>query len=281
MEATSSVLPAVIPPVGDDFLDCFGTAPGTTTVISPAAVPGKEVIATYDMTTGTITYHEDVMQGTEEWLALRRGVLTASEMKLIVTPGLKIADNDKGRAHVFEIAAQRVTENVEPHYVGDDMLRGHDDECDAVCKYITEIAPVQIAGFITNDSLGFTIGYSPDGLVGDEGLIECKSRRQKYQFQTAIECVKSNTIPAEYMIQIQTGLLVTGRKWCDFLSYCGGMHMIVIRVYPDFRIQAAIVAAARAFETKVQNMVDDYYALIESPDTLMFPTERRVELEIH
>ena len=198
-------------------------------------------------TRSSITYHDNVTQGSDEWLALRCGLLTASEMKLILTPTLKIASNDKERAHVYELLAQRITRYVEPHYIGDDMLRGQEDQFLASASYSREYAPVQDVGFVTNDEWGFTIGYSPDGLVGDDGLIEAKSRRQKYQFQTIIECVENQTIPDEYVLQVQTGLLVTKRKWCDFISYCGGAHMVTIRVYPDPIIQEAIIAAATGF----------------------------------
>ena len=58
---------------------------------------------------------------------------------------------------------------------------------------------------------------------------------------------ENRAIPDEYVIQVQTGLLVTKRKWCDFISYCGGAHMLTIRAYPDPKIQDAIVAAANAF----------------------------------
>lgn len=220
-------------------------------------------------------YHDDVVQGSDEWLELRRGILTASEMKLIITPTLKVAANDKSTAHVYEIAAQRITGHVEPCYISDDMMRGYDDEIMARNLYSEKYAPVAEVGFITSDRFGFTIGYSPDGLVGDDGLIECKSRRQKYQIQTIIECVESGVIPTDYIIQIQTGLLVSGRKWCDFISYCGGLEMPTIRVLPDEAMQAAIVAAATAFEAKVQAVVDKYHAIKKTPARLI-PTERVV-----
>ena len=226
-----------------------------------------------------IVYHRDVIQGGDEWLGLRRGLLTASEMKLVITPSLKVAENDKEKAHVYEIAAQRITGYVEPHYISDDMLRGQNDEIDARFMYDAHFAPVQEVGFVTNDELGFLIGYSPDGLVGDDGLIECKSRRQKSQLQTIVECVPANTIPPDFMIQIQTGLMVTRRKWCDFVTYCGGMEMAVIRVFPDEKIQAAIVAAAKVFEKKVQEKVDKYKEILDS-NARLIPTERKVEQEI-
>ncbi len=223
--------------------------------------------------------YRDIIQGSDEWLELRRGILTASEMKLILTPTLKMASNDKERAHVYEIAAQRITKFLEPHYVSDDMLRGKFDEVEARVIYSDNFAPVEDVGFITNDKFGFVIGYSPDGMVGADGLIECKSRRQKYQLQTIVECVPGDEIPADYMIQIQTGLLVSERSWCDFITYCGGMEMAVVRVYPDTKIQAAIWTAAEAFESSVQDKIQKYASVVASGARLV-PTERKIEQEI-
>ena len=165
----------------------------------------------------TITYHPAMIQGSEEWIAARCGMLTASEMGRIITPStLKPARNDKASSHLYELLAQRITGHVEPHYISDDMLRGQEDEIVARQLYAEHFAPVQDCGFVTNNEWGFTLGYSPDGLVGDDGLIECKSRRQKFQVETII----SAEVPQEYRIQIQTALLVTDRQWCDFVSCC-------------------------------------------------------------
>jgi hypothetical protein len=112
------------------------------------------------------------------------------------------------------LLGQRITGYTEPRYISDDMLRGHDDEIEARIRYAEHFAPVTECGFVTNDDHGFVIGYSPDGLVDDDGLIECKSRRQKFQ----VETILADKVPEEYMLQIQTGLLVTGRKWLDFVS---------------------------------------------------------------
>ena len=222
-----------------------------------------------------ITYHPDLEQGTPEWLEMRRGLLTASEVNLILTPTLKVAKNDKTRQHVYELAAQRITEYVEPTYIGDDMLRGWEDEVRARDLYSAKYAPVTECGFVTNDAWGFTIGYSPDGLVGDDGLIEIKSRRQKFQVQTIIE----GTTPDDYILQVQTGLLVTGRKWLDFISYSGGIPMFVTRVYPDPVIQDAIVNAAGEFEDKVVEAVYTYWDNVRTHG--YHATERVVEQEMY
>lgn len=224
-------------------------------------------------------YFPNVVQGSDEWLQMRCGLLTASEMKLIVTPTLKPASNDKERAHLYELLAQRITSYVEPHYVSDDMLRGQADEIEARALYAKRHAPVQDIGFVTNDKWGFTIGYSPDALVGDDGLIECKSRRQKYQIQTIVENIgddRGETIPADYIIQVQTGLMVAERQWCDFISYSGGLPMAVVRVFPDPKIQVAIVEAAAAFEARLAAKL----ATFSRAAIGLLPTERRIEQEM-
>ncbi len=222
-----------------------------------------------------IRYHFDIEQGSEEWHALRCGILTASEMKFIVKPTLKPASNDKERAHLFELLGQRITQHTEPRYISDDMLRGHEDEIEARIRYAENFAPVTECGFVTNDDHGFVIGYSPDCLVDDDGLIECKSRRQKYQ----VETILADKVPEEYMLQIQTGLLVTGRKWLDFVSYCAGLPMFVKRVFPDARYQDAIIAAATDFERRLQEAQQKYADWLDR-QPVVINTVRTIQEEI-
>ena len=217
--------------------------------------------------------YNDIVQGTDEWLQLRLGILTASALHLLLTPTLKTADNDRSRSYIWELAAQRITGHVAPSYVTADMERGHIDEELARAVYREHYAPVEQVGFITEDKYGPTLGYSPDGLVGDDGLIEVKSRVQKYQLQTAL----SHNVPSEYMIQLQAGMLISGRKWCDFISYSGGMHMIVRRVCRDERTCEAIIGAATAAELTIQALVAEYGDKVESEGWQPTP---RTDLEI-
>ena len=224
-----------------------------------------------------IKYHTNIIQGEDAWFAARCGLLTASEMKLILTPSkLQYASNDKERAHVYELAAQRITQHVEPHYISDDMLRGRDDELDAKRYYCDNYAEVTDVGFITNDKWGFTIGYSPDGLVGDDLQIEVKGRRQRFQIETIVK----GEVPDEFMIQIQTGLMVSERAGCEFISFCGGMPMKTIRVESDKRMQDAIEAAAKIFHTKLDSVLKGYAEILDSPTNRLIPTERRIESEM-
>lgn len=226
-----------------------------------------------------IVYYRELLQGTEEWHAARCGMLTASEMKHIITPTLKIASNDKQKAHFYELLAQRITGYVEPRYISDDMLRGQEDEVDALEVYKKEYAKIERVGFVTNDKWGFSIGYSPDGLVGEVGQVECKSRSQKYQIRTLLDYVHAGQIDPDFMIQVQTGLLVTERDWCDLVSYCGGLPMATVRVIQDPTIQDAIVKAATEFEEKITAALDKYDAVIAS-NARLIETERKIKVEM-
>ncbi len=214
----------------------------------------------------------DLIQGTDEWHDQRRGIVTASVVGRLLTSTGKPANNDTSRTLTAQLVAERITGWTDPTFVSDDMLRGHDDEPRAVAVYAEHFAPVTATGFMVRDDWGFRLGYSPDGLVGDDGLIEVKSRRAKKQLQTILE----DRVPAENMAQLQAGLLVSGRAWCDYVSYCGGMPLYVKRVEPDEEWFADIVTAVSSFEATAHYMAVDYEAATKG----LPATERTVELEM-
>lgn len=245
------------------------------------ARPSGPMITEPAIRTGRVVYYHDLQQGSMDWHNARLGLLTASEMKLILTPTLKIASNEKERTHLYELLAQRVTKYVEPTFQSYDMERGNFDEEHAREKYSEKYAPVTECGFITNSRWGFTLGCSPDGLVADdeegEGGIEIKSRIQKWQMQTLIESVARKEIPADFIMQVQSELLISERNWWDFVSYSGGMLMATVRAYPDPVIHNAIIEAAGAFEARLAEKLEIYNDLIAS-DARLIPTERLLQL---
>ena len=215
----------------------------------------------------TLTIHPDLIQGSDDWHDQRRGIITASAVGRLITPKtVKPASNPESRSLTTILAAERITGWTEPTYINDDMLRGIDDEPRARDKYAEHYAPVAEAGFMTEDRWGFKIGYSPDGLVGEDGLIEIKSRRSKTQLATIL----AEQVPIENMAQLQTGLLVSGRSWIDYVSYCGGMPEYVKRVTPQPKWFDAITAAVTAFEENVTEMIRVYGESIVG----LHPTER-------
>ena len=206
-------------------------------------------------------------QGTDEWFAERCGILTASVVGLLITPKtMKVAANDTSRGLIATLAAERITNYSEPTSMSRDMERGKLDEPYAREVYSGHYAPVDEIGFMVReeDGWGFKLGYSPDGLVGDDGLIEIKSRNQKKHLQTIL----ADEVPAENMAQCQTGLLVSGREWIDYVSYCGGMRLWTKRVEPDDKWQQAIIDAAKGVEESAAQMIATYKAAVEGrPDT--------------
>ena len=267
----------------------------------------------------TLHTYPDLVQGSDEWLELRRGVITASAIGSYITtkkltaadydcpqcnatPGdpclsvrsgtpiktmhperadnarrnpktiLETASNDNSRSLTALLAAERITGWVDPVYVSDDMLRGTLDEPLARDVYAKHYAPVKEIGFMVRDDWGFKLGFSPDGLVGDDGLIEIKSRRPKIQVQTVV----SGHPPIEVMAQLQTGLLVSGRKWIDYVSYAGGMNLWVHRTYPQITWFDAIIRAGRACEANITETMRTYLEAVEG----LPMTERTIEEEI-
>lgn len=211
-------------------------------------------------------------QRSEEWLAARRGMVTASVVQQLVTPANRqTANNDYSRALTAELVAERITGYSELNYVTADMWRGIESEPLAVACYSEHYAPVTTCGFMVRNDWGFSIGYSPDGLVGNDGLIEVKAPRAKYHVQTIL----ADEVPAQHIAQIQCGLLVSGRDWCDFISYSAGLPMWHKRVLPDPAWHKAIVTAVNAFEIAAEQMVSHFAKVTKD-----LPATERVELEL-
>lgn len=172
---------------------------------------------------------------------------------------LETASNGVSRSITNRLVAERITGWTEEGFISDAMWRGIEDEPRARVKYAEHYAPVDEVGFMVCDDWGFRIGYSPDGLVGDDGLIEIKSRAPKTQVATVL----SGHPPIDVMPQLQCGLLVSGRKWIDYISYCGGMHLWPRRVFPDRRWFEAIITAVQAFEANAAEMLRLYSEEVE------------------
>lgn len=215
--------------------------------------------------------YDDLEQGTDAWLEARRGMVTASVVGQLLTATGKPARNDYSRRLTLSLVAERITGYIEPVFVTDDMLRGTLDEPIARDIYSGHYEQATEVGFMVRDFGGFKIGYSPDGLVGDDGLIEIKSPRAKEHIRTVL----ADEVPDRYMPQVQCGLLVSGRQWCDYVSYHGGQPMWRKRVYADPKWHEAIVEAVATFEQVAEEMTHNYATATEG----LPATERRFDLD--
>ena len=224
-----------------------------------------------------IDVYEELEQGTEPWFNARRGMMSASELNLVLTPTLKVANNEKTRAHCYELAAQRISGYTDAYFIGDNHIRGWADEIRARERYSLEISPVLEVGGMCRDFGSFKLWASPDGLIGDDEGLEIKSRIQKHHLST----IETNEVPQEYILQIQANLLVSGRKIWNYVSYCGGWPMWVIKVEPDPAIHSAIIAACSAFEAKVQEVMRVYNERIDALGDAVIMTEREIEEEVY
>lgn len=215
----------------------------------------------------TLHTYKELDQGTPEWLDARCGILTASVMHNLVTAKtVKVADNETSRTLTKHLAAERITGYVEPTFTSADMERGNFSEPIARDIYSEQYAPASEVGFMLLEQHGYRLGFSPDGVVGDDGLLEIKAPRQKKHLTTIL----NDAVPLEHMAQIQTGLMVSGREWLDFISYCGGMPLFVKRVLPSEKWFMAIHEAVEAFEENVTAIIDNYHELTKDAP----PTER-------
>ena len=170
----------------------------------------------------------DIVQGSEEWLRLRLGVATASNFDRIITPTGKFSTQYSKYAQ--DLASEMLLEEPEESYKNPIMARGNELEPEARESYEEfSLMPVEQVTFITCGDYG----YSPDGLVGEEGLIEIKCPNAS----THTKYLADNILPMEYKPQVQGGLYVSGREWCDFVSYhpkfIGSKKIFVKRVFRD------------------------------------------------
>ena len=219
-----------------------------------------------------LTEFPDVIQGSDEWHAQRRGIVTASVVGRLLTPTLKVADNETSRGLTATLVAERITGQTEPSFTNDDMMRGVLSEPIARDLYSGHFEEATETGFMIRDDWGFKLGYSPDGLVGTDGLIEVKAPRAKGHIATIL----ADKVPEQHMAQIQCGLLVSGRKWLDFISFHGGLPLFVKRVEPDEAWHDAILLAVEAFEQNAWAMEARY----KDASQFLIPTERIDFLEV-
>lgn len=188
-----------------------------------------------------------VEQGTEEWFDLRKGKITASVIKDIM--GIR-GIGKSANTLAMKIAYEYCTDFEIERFSTADTERGNELEPVARAKYEDDFnVRVDEGGFFSLDDLG----VSPDGLVGDEGLTEIKCPAYKNHMKV----LKSQDVDPQYVPQIQFQLLVTGRKWCDFISYCEqmpeGKQLFVKRVYADPKYQQLIMERIEALREMIQD----------------------------
>lgn len=184
---------------------------------------------------------EDFIQGSEEWQKARTGIPTSSNFdKLITSKGEPSKSRTK---YMYQLAAERITGIKEDVYKNNVMQRGIETEGEARAFYelITGHNVVEVGICYSNDSKLYAC--SPDGLVGEDGLIEIKCPTSSIH----IGYLLANKLPTDYVQQIQGQLFITGRKWCDFFSFYPGIKPLQIRIEPDKNFLTALEVELEVF----------------------------------
>lgn len=175
----------------------------------------------------------DCIQGSEEWHSWRARP-TASEFGSFVTPA-RGDYSTQATAYAAKIVAKRLGVYVEPP-PSFWMEWGMEHEPNAKAAYTTATGnEITDVGFVLPDGTD-AYGGSPDGLVGADGLIECKCPAP----ETLIRYHADGELPAQYKPQVQGLLLITGRAWCDFFVFHPQLTPWMVRVEADVDYQSKI-----------------------------------------
>lgn len=155
-----------------------------------------------------------VEQGSDEWKKLRLGHVTASNIADIMAKG-RGGESITRRKYKMRLVAERMTEQSEAGWSSAAMEWGVEQEPFARSAYeVLQGTFVDRTGFWLHPTIKW-VGVSPDGLVNDDGLVEIKCPNST----THLDWLLASRVPPEHMKQIQCQLWVTGREWCDFVSY--------------------------------------------------------------
>lgn len=157
---------------------------------------------------------DNIEQGTDEWKQIRLGKVTASRVADIVAR-TKSGYSTSRANYAAQLICERLTGIPTESFTNDAMRWGTDTEPQARSAYeFYKDEDVRQVAFVPHPSIA-DAGCSPDGLVGDDGLVEIKCPNTA----THIETLVGKSVPAKYVTQIQFQLACTGREYCDFVSF--------------------------------------------------------------
>lgn len=196
-------------------------------------------------------------QRSEEWFRIRRGIPTSSQFERVIQP-VKGGASTSQDGYIDELLCEQISQEYssepEDSYVSKSMANG--TECEPIARAwysFDRDAEVTEVGFCLSDC--GRIGCSPDGLIGDDGLLEikCPDLKQHVRYK------RDGVLPNKYKPQVHGSLLVTGRKWSDFVSYspCAEeIDHLVVRVTPnEFTKQLA---------EELERFLSKYHAALKS-----------------
>lgn len=186
----------------------------------------------------------DMPQGSPEWYEARLGLPTASEFGAILAKG----QGKVRRGYLCRLAAERILGETQETFSNYHFRRGKELEAEAreLYAFLNEVEPT-IVGFVRNE----IAGCSPDALIGDDGMLEIKTRLPALM----VDVLAQGHVPAEHKAQLQGGLWITERSWVDFVAYWPGMPLFVVRVDRDAEYIETLANEITKFAAELEEIV--------------------------
>jgi putative phage-type endonuclease len=194
-----------------------------------------------------------IEQGSAEWLTIRLGKVTASRIADVLAKG-RSGPSATREDYITELVVQRLTNQPGESFTNAAMEWGTQTEPMARIAYEAHANVfVEQVAFVEHPTIEW-FGCSPDGLVGSTGLLEIKCPNSK----THISYLLAGKPPAKYVPQMQCQMAVTGREWCDFVSYDPrlpeDLQLFVVRLERDEEYIKAMEQEVEKFLGEVSEM---------------------------
>jgi len=201
-----------------------------------------------------MTDYKEIVQGSQEWLEARLGFVTASRVSDAIAGDDTAARNN----YLWQLVAERLTKTQQDSFSPSAaMARGNEQEPIARAAYEAHSGVfVDQVGFVPHPTIKW-LGASPDGLVGEDGLVEIKNPNTA----THLQYRKAGKVPAKYKNQMMLQLACTGRKWCDFVSFDSRLPvskmLFIVRFEPEQKEIDEMLDKIQVFLSEVEAECDD------------------------
>lgn len=204
----------------------------------------------------------DVIQGSDEWLKLRLGLVSASRFKDLMSAPRSKSElfSATSKSYMLELIAEILT-GEQKEVSGKALEWGSNNEKSAQIEYAFEqgVTVDEIGICLTDDR---QVGASPDGFIGSDGGLEIKC---PYNSANHIATVVSGEMPKEHMAQVQGNLWVNDRLWWDFVSYDprieGSGRLFIIRIYRDEEYIAKLQEKLTAFLIEMKRILKQSFGI--------------------
>jgi hypothetical protein len=213
----------------------------------------------------------NIEQGSDEWVQARVGLVTASRCGDVIDMTKKGDESAHRRDYRSELICEILTGQPYPRLITREMQWGIDQEPFARAAYeMQRDVLVETRGFVVHPDIA-RFGASPDGLVGDDGLIQIKCPNTS----THLRWMLAGTIPVEHMPQMLAELACTGREWCDFVSYDprlpAHLQLFVRRYQRDDAMIAALETEVVNFNAQIEQVLS---ALPQAPQGVVLSMDQ-------